>query len=158
MKRKSKGVNKMSDHKRITIVLPTTKGWDIEDLDKKAEAMGMSRNEFIINAIDMMINFNTNFLQYVKKTAEGHKVPEYLVLQNIVHRKLIKERAEDAVFGPRGRLRDEFIHVSDSKGDRVLEGEELEKYTFERDVRELKGSKEYERYLNRIQTKIDIPE
>jgi len=132
----------MAEYKRITLVLPASSKWDAEDLAAKAEKIGMTRNELIIKAIDMLYNFDDDFLKYIKHYSDGLKIPEYMVIQNMIILRMGEEAAQREVHGSLRKSLDEFIHVIDDKGPRTLTGKELYTVVKNSKVEELKRQKE----------------
>ena len=115
----------MADYRRISFVLPTDSKWDAEALATKAKNLGMTRNELIVKAVDMFYNYDDEFLKYIKHYSDGLNIPEYLIIQNMIIKQIAKSQAKKKVWGAENRRLEEFIMVEDSKGSRMLTGQEL---------------------------------
>lgn len=128
----------MSKYERINVAIPVNNKWNLSDLEKRAEELGLDRNEFVLKAVDMMMNFDNDFLNYIKHYADGLKIPEYLVIQNMIIKIMADKEAKTEVYGAHSEILDEFINVVDNKGARTLTGNELKKILKDRDLREYK--------------------
>ena len=109
----------------IRATVPANNNWHTEDLEAKATAMGMSKSDLILKAVDMMVNFDDEFLKYIKHYSDGLNIPEYLIIQNLVIKQIAKSQAKKKVWGAENRRLEEFIMVEDSKGSRMLTDQEL---------------------------------
>ncbi len=114
-------------YEKLQANIPVGADFTIEDIDQKAKGLGIERTDLIIKAVDMFINFDNEFLEYIKHYADGLKIPEYLVIQNFIIGMMADKEAKDEVFGPVGEILEEFIQVLDDKGPRTLTGAELKK-------------------------------
>lgn len=126
----------------IRATVPANNNWHTEDLEAKATAMGMSKSDLILKAVDMMVNFDDDFLKYIKHYSDGLKIPEYMVIQNMIILRMGEEAAQREVHGSLRKSLDEFIHVIDDKGPRTLTGKELYTVVKNSKVEELKRQKE----------------
>lgn len=137
----------MSKYERVNTAIPVNNEWDLEDIDKRAKELGMSRNELILKAIDTFMNFDNDFLEYIKIQANGLHTPEYLVIQNFIITKIADQEARFEVYGETQEMVEGFIFVRDDKGTRVLTGNELKKILKDSKVRKYKNElKELENY------------
>lgn len=137
----------MSDKRRFSIVLPHDSDWTPEDINNKADNMGLSRNEFIVKAIDIFMNFDKEFLDYIKYYAEGLQIPEYLVIQNMVIVRMADEEAQKEVYGDLGGMVEGFLSTIDKKGPRQITGKEL------KDILKDKYTREYKNQLEEVEAK-----
>lgn len=126
----------------IRATVPANNNWHTEDLEAKATAMGMSKSDLILKAVDMMVNFDDEFLKYIKHYSDGLNIPEYLIIQNMIIWRMGEEAAQREVHGSLIKSLDEFIHVIDDKGPRTLTGKELYTVVKNSKVEELKRQKE----------------
>ena len=116
----------MSNYKRITLVLPKDSKWDTEDLGVKAETLGMTKNEFMVKAIDLLYNMDTEVFKAIKDNAESLRVPEYIFIQNMIIDVLARSAAEFEVYGEnKKRMLPQFMFVDDKEGFRTITGKEL---------------------------------
>lgn len=117
----------------IRATVPAKNDWHTEDVDKAAEALGISRSEFILKAVDMLIGFDKVFYKHIRSYAKGLKFPEFVVIQNIIIKRMAQERAHREVWGGSGEILDEFISLKDKEGDefRIATGPELEKILYD---------------------------
>lgn len=109
----------------ISVRIPNGNKWNLKDIEEKSQKYGMEKSEFILAAIDMLMNFDEVFFKKIQSYAKGLNIPEYIVLQNMVINQFAKEAAEEAAYGPLRKVLHEFVHVTDEKGPRTLTGEEL---------------------------------
>ncbi len=107
--------------------VPVNSEWGIDDLEAKAEELGMNKSEFIIKAVDFFINFDPAIYLKLDIKAKGSNIPLWLYTQN----KIIKEMAQSAAEYEAGKvsskLTDEYIYLEDKEGVRLLTGMELYK-------------------------------
>jgi len=116
------------NYEKLQANIPVGAEFTIADIDEKAKELGIERTDLVIKAVEMYLNFDNDFLNYIKHFAQGMKVPEYLVIEIMIADKKIDEEAEVEVYGPIQKMVDGFSFVTDEKGTRVLRGKELEKY------------------------------
>lgn len=109
--------------------IPADYGWSLKDVDERAEELGLSRTDFVLRAVDMLINYDQVFLDYVKDYVEGLKIPEYLVIQNMIIARMADEEAKREVYGFSSKTLDEFMSVVDAEVPRALTGKELKTYS-----------------------------
>lgn len=106
--------------------IPVDNKWSLEDVDKRAEELGLNRTQLILKAVDMMMNFDNDFIEYIKFYAEGLQIPEYLVIQNQVLKVQADREARAEVYGRHNQMLSEFRFVTDEKGTpRTITGAEL---------------------------------
>jgi hypothetical protein len=79
-------------------------------MDETAKALGISRNEMIIRAITLMVNFDKTFYKKLEKYSETVKVPMYLAIQNTLIKRWAQDNAKKAVWGTRKDLLLEFAY------------------------------------------------
>ena len=116
----------MAIQDKVQLTIPASNKWHTEDLEAKAEKVGMSRSEYSLMALDTFMGFDNDFIKTMQQYADGYNIPLYVVIQNFVIDKLAKEKASDKVYGQQSRIRKEFITVSDGAGNRMMTGEELD--------------------------------
>ena len=126
----------------IRATVPANNNWHTEDLEAKATAMGMSKSDLILKAVDMMVNFDDEFLKYIKHYSDGLNIPEYLIIQNMIIWRMGEEDAQREVWGSFREALPEFFHVHDDRGPRTLTGKELYNVAKDSKVEELKRQKE----------------
>lgn len=59
-------------------------GFTREDIDQKAAALGLSRSEFLIKGVDLLMGIDIEFLNKMDAAAKRHNVPLPVVLQNYI--------------------------------------------------------------------------
>lgn len=97
----------------------------LEELDLKAQIFGMNRTDFVMNALDMMLNFDEMFYKTIIKYSQGLNNPEWLVMQNIILRRMAHDHANVKVWGATGETLKEFVAVDDGDGYKTMTGEPL---------------------------------
>ena len=48
----------MSKYTRINVAIPVNNKWSLEDIDNRADQLGMSRADFVLKAIDFLVNID----------------------------------------------------------------------------------------------------
>lgn len=132
----------MSKYEKLNTAIPVDNNWKLEDIDKKAKGLGMDRNQLVLKAVDMMMNFDDQFLTYIEKYSKGLKLPEWLVIQNLIMARIADKEALKEVFGPTGEVLKEFTQVEDDKGARTLTGQELKKLLKDEYIKKYKAELE----------------
>lgn len=110
----------------IRATVPANNKWHTEDIEKKAADLGIDKGEFILKAVDMLLNFDETFYKKIQWYAEGLKIPEYMVIQNFIIDMIENNKAISEVWGSNHRVLP-FFMVEDDKGARTLTGDELRK-------------------------------
>jgi len=132
----------MTKYERIVTAIPVASKWDLSDIEVRAAELGIDKNEFVIKAVDLLMNFDNDFLNYIKYFAEGMKLPEYLVIQNMIFFRKLDEEAQNEVFGSSTKMVEGFMSVTDEKGTRALTGKELEKHLKPMKIKQYKAQLE----------------
>lgn len=128
----------MSKYERLSSSIPVDNDWKLKDIEKKAEELKLDKNDFIIKAVDMLMNFDNEFIKYIEKYSKGLKIPEYLVIQNMIIKQMADKEAKKEVYGELQELLEEFMVIHDEKGPRTATGQELKKILKDKAVREYK--------------------
>lgn len=110
---------------RLQTTIPNSNKWHNEDVELKAEKYGMSKKDFILNAVDMMMSFDEIFFKKIQKYSNGLHIPEWLVMQNMIIKRIADEAAETEVFGTHRRVLDEFMMMGEGSERKTTTGEEL---------------------------------
>lgn len=97
----------------------------LEELDIKAQIFGMNRTDFVMNALDMILNFDEVFYKKIIRYSQGLNTPEWLVMQNIIIRRMAHDHAKAIVWGASGETLKEFVSVDDGDGYKTITGEPL---------------------------------
>ena len=134
----------MSKYTRINVAIPVNNKWSLEDIDNRADQLGMSRADFVLKAIDFLVNID--ILTYKKMdllamASNFEKIPMHIYLQN----KLIKDFALSQAAREIGRedlIVNEFIITNDKDGLRMLTGMELQKELTKQYINILKSDRE----------------
>ena len=100
---------------RLTKDCPPT-----EVMDEAAKKLGMSRNELIVNGINLMVNFDTHFYKRLEAYSKRLNVPMWLAIQNLI----IKRWAQDAQIRCVWRLTEPLMNLCMAK-DGTITGKEL---------------------------------
>lgn len=105
--------------KPLSIRLPGD--MQVDEVDAVAQRRGMSRASFVVGAIELLAGFDDVFLKKMGRYAARLNIPLFLVMQNMLIKRMAQEAAEAEVWGPRRRLLDEFMYTSEG----TITGEEL---------------------------------
>lgn len=97
----------------------------IEKIDQYAKEHGQNKTDFVLKAIDMLLNFDEVFFSRVNEYSKGLNIPEWLVIQNMIIKQMAIDAAETEVWGPLQKPLKEFISVNDGTGYKTMTGEEL---------------------------------
>ncbi|SHH87085.1 hypothetical protein [Desulfosporosinus lacus] len=114
----------MEDNK-INVRIPDGTGYGLSDIEAKAKKLGMNKSELIMKGVSMMMNFDEVFLKRIQGYSEGLHIPEWLVLQNMIIKRMADEAAHYEVYGNSTKLLDEFMLIGDGIERRSVTGEEL---------------------------------
>lgn len=128
---------------KLQVTIPTTNKWHTEDVERKAKALGLEKTEFIMKAIDMIMNFDDVFLNRIIEYSEGLKVPEYMVIQNMIIKNMALDSAkvETNTWTSKDKLMSEFQSVNEKGILKMLTGEELFNNLKEQFIFEIKNRK-----------------
>lgn len=127
----------------LRATIPSTNKWHTEDIEAKAKELGMDKTEFILKAVDMMMNFDNTFLKKIQEYSEGLNVSEYMVIQNMIIKNMALDAAkvETDTWGGTDKLMTEFQAVNEKGVIKMLTGEELFNNLKEQFVTEIKVNK-----------------
>ncbi|MCL5290641.1 MAG: hypothetical protein M1489_06415 [Firmicutes bacterium] len=84
----------------------------LEEIDKAAIKHGTSRASFIVKAVEMLMGFDKVFFNKIEAYAKGLNTPVWLVMQNMIIKRMAQEAAEEEVWGPSSKLLDEFMYTN----------------------------------------------
>lgn len=108
----------------LSVRLPVG-SFTLQEVDEKANKIGLSRSEFVIKAVDMLMNFDDVFLEKIKMYSEGLNIPEWLVMQNFIIDMMAQDAAKMNVWGPSQDILMMFPMLNDGDGYRMVTGGEL---------------------------------
>lgn len=128
---------------KLQVTIPSANKWHTEDIEAKAKELGMEKSEFILKAVDMMMNFDKEFYKRIKQYSEGLNAPEYIVIQNMIIKNMAMDSAkvETNTWGGTDNLMVEFQAVNEKGTIKMLTGEELFNTLKEQFVFEIKNNK-----------------
>lgn len=141
----------MIKQERVQATIPANYKWHNEDIDKRAKEFGLKKGDFILFAVDFMLNIDDTAWGIISNYSKGLKVPEYLIIQNILIKRAADQAAQMETYGRiLDGVLDEFISNSqDGINWKMLTGEELFNVLKDKYVREYKKEiKEAEEELN----------
>lgn len=110
---------------KLQATIPQDNKWHTEDIEAKAKSLGIDKREFILKAVDMLMNFDNGFYQRIRRYSTGLKVPEYVVIQNMIINQIAKNSAETKVWGEHQKMLKEFAFAGEGENMRMITGEEL---------------------------------
>lgn len=127
---------------KINFNIPAGSKWGVADVEKKASEMGLqNKSELVVMALDMMMNFDDEFIKTMQDRAAGLHVPLHVAIQNTIIAQLAKDQARQKVFGGMVVKREEFPMFSDASGWHMLTGKALEEYLIDLYVKEFEQAK-----------------
>ena len=103
----------------LSVRLPVN-SFTLEDVDKKASELGLTRSELVIKAVDMMLNFDKVFIEKAQHYSKGLHIPEWLVIQNMAIKRMVELDTHRKVWNA-GNLLPEFVFID----DKTVTGSEL---------------------------------
>lgn len=103
----------------LSVRLPVN-SFTLEDVDKKASELGLTRSELVIKAVDMMLNFDKVFIEKAQHYSKGLHIPEWLVIQNMAIKRMVELDTHRKVWNA-GNLLPEFVFID----DKAVTGSEL---------------------------------
>ncbi|KAJ49770.1 hypothetical protein BD780_000918 [Clostridium tetanomorphum] len=104
-------------------------------MDETVKALGISRNEMIVRAITMMVNFDTTFYKKLEKYSENVRVPMHLAIQNTIIKRWAQDNAKKTVWGTNKDLLLEFAYNEDGVVTTKELYEMIYKMTFEEETK-----------------------
>jgi hypothetical protein len=110
---------------RLTITVPSNNKWHTEDLEKKAEELGISKGDFLLMAVDMLMTFDNDFIKKIQSHSRGLNIPMGVFIQNTLIKELAKDAARIETGVWKSKPLDEFRFVKDGDNYRVVTGDEL---------------------------------
>lgn len=72
------------DDNKINVRIPDGTGYGLSDIENRAKELGLNKSEFIMKAVDMMMNFDEEFYKKVQTYSKAAQIPEWLVIQNLI--------------------------------------------------------------------------
>ena len=105
--------------------IPADSPWTIEDLETKAAELGMNKSEFIVDAVDFFMNFDSATYLKLKIFATGAHLPTWLYMQNNIIKEMAQTAAELEVGKIKSKLVDDYILLETKEGPQILTGLEL---------------------------------
>ena len=102
-------------------IRPTRDSATSEEMDAAAKALGMSRNEMILKAVDIIRGFDVSFYRKLKQYSQRCKVPMSIAIQNTMVKLWAQDAARSKVWDGYSRVLDEFMRV----GDETIGAKEL---------------------------------
>jgi len=131
---------------KLQVTIPLSNKWHNEDIEAKAKELGMDKSEFVLKAVDMMMNFDTETFQKIKEMGKGLNIPEWLIMQNLLINTFADKAANRDINGNKPELLKEIMGVYDGETYKLLTGEPLynrlkesyiDEYQKEKDNKEL---------------------
>lgn len=149
----------MAKYEKIQVGIPTDNDWSLEDIEAKAEKVGMDKNQFVLMAVDMLYNFDELVFDYIEKYNKNLGVPKHVIVQNPILEQCAIEEVEKMAYKALGRKRPlkllkQFMQVEDDEGIRIITGKEyfdLVKYDKRKEIK--KQIEDAERRLEYLKTK-----
>lgn len=105
----------------------------LEKIDSKAMEFNQNRTDFVLNALNLMMNLDSEFLQTVTEESEKLNIPLWLYIQNSMIERAAQIEAEKELSGDNDVFLEEFIFTSQG----VLTGQALFDMLKERCIKEL---------------------
>lgn len=110
---------------RLQATIPQSSQWHVEDVVAKAKSLGIDKNTFILNAVEVALNTDNLVHSYIKKQSEGMNISPWLFSQNILIKRIADDDAFEEVFPGKFRTCIEFMHVAQGSVRTTVTGEIL---------------------------------
>lgn len=94
-------------------IRPTRDSATSEEMDAAAKTLGMSRNEMILKAVDIIRGFDTSFYRKSEQYSQRRKVPMSIAIQNTMVKLWAQDAAKSKAWDGYLRVLDEFMQVGD---------------------------------------------
>jgi hypothetical protein len=94
-------------------IRPTRDSATSEEMDAAAKALGMSRNEMILKAVDIIRGFDVSFYRKLEQYSQRCKVPMSIAIQNTMVKMWAQDTARAKAWDGNSRVLDEFMQVGD---------------------------------------------
>ena len=94
-------------------IRPTRDSATSEEMDAAAKALGMSRNEMILKAVDIIRGFDVSFYRKLEQYSQRCKVPMSIAIQNTMVKLWAQDAAKSKAWDGYSRILDEFMQVGD---------------------------------------------
>lgn len=113
----------------ISVRIPDGKGYGLSDIEAKAKKIGITKSEFVMKSIDMMMNFDETFFKKIVEISKEYKAPEWLIIQSLLIKKFADQEAQDQVFGKPDLILNDLIAFGEpNKLFNYLKNEYVQKY------------------------------
>ena len=100
---------------------------EVAAMDARAKALGMSRNEMIIKAITMLLDFDTTFYKKLEAYSSNANVSMGTALQNMTIKRWAQDNAKKTVWGVNTDILLEFSQSNEG----VIQPKELYKMVYQ---------------------------
>jgi len=127
----------------IRATVPTNNKWHTEDIEKKAQELGMEKGEFILKAVDLFMGLDSIFYLKIKLKASQLHIPLWLYIQNKLVKEMAQQAAEIELGISKPEILSEFMMIREGEIERVLTGEELFNNLKDSYVANIKASEKY---------------
>jgi hypothetical protein len=102
-------------------IRPTRDSATSKEMDVAAKTLGMSRNEMILKAVDIIRGFDVSFYRKLEQYSQRCKVPMSIAIQNTMVKLWAQDAARSKAWDGYSRVLDEFMQV----GDETIGAKEL---------------------------------
>lgn len=131
---------------RVFATIPLEHEWHTEDIEQKAKELNITKGDFLLKAIDLMLHFDPYFLNLINSISTTMKVPEWLVIQNFIIAKHALNTVKIAL-----NIDDEPIKEFKQSNNGFITGEKLYKILLKEYTKEFSTDDEKEiKVLNEI--------
>lgn len=112
---------------RLTKDMPS-----LEEIDEAAKRYDMNRTELTMLGLEMLMSFDEEFYNRLKVYSDSMRIPMWLVIQNMLIKRMAEEQAEKDIWGDAPRMLPEFMFTVDGP----LTGEALFNTLYEAKLQE----------------------
>lgn len=119
---------------------------EVAAMDAQAKALGMSRNEMILKAITMFLDFDPTFYKKLEAYSSGANVPIGTALQNMAIKRWAQDNAKKSVWGADTDILLEFSQSNEG----VIQPKELYEMVYQ-----MAFDKEAKERFNQLQEEVN---
>lgn len=118
---------------------------EVAAMDAQAKALGMSRNEMILKAITMLLDFNPTFYKKLEAYSSGANVSMGTALQNMTIKRWAQDNAKKSVWGVNTDILLEFSQSNEG----VIQPKELYEMVYQ-----MAFNEEAKEHFNQLQKEV----
>ena len=128
----------------ISARISNDSGFTLRSIDDRADELGMSRTQFVLYAVKMVLSYDKAFFKTIRKIADDLHIHESIVIQNTIIDEWARQKARAEIYGDKDEQVRSFPIVRRLEGARMLTGDELFNHLYNVYLQEFKTEKWYQ--------------